>query len=185
MVRTQARTALTAMLVAAMAVSACGKKAEDGAPLLMNIKSNPDGTPDEFAILPNKPIEMPKDLARLPEPTPGGANLVDPSPEEDAIAALGGNPRLVGRETIPASDGGVVTYASRFGVSSEIRQQLKGEDIQWRRSNRGRVLERAFGVNSYFKAYRKMTLDQHRELARLRRLGVRTVSAPPEPTGDK
>jgi len=185
MVRTQARTALAAMIVAAMAVSACSKKGEDGAPLLMNIKSSPDGTPDEFAILPNKPIEMPGDLAKLPEPTPGGANLVDPTPEADAVAALGGNPRLLGRETVPASDGGVVTYASRFGVSPDIRQQLRTDDVQFRRSNRGRVLERAFGVNSYFRAYNRMTLDQYAELARLRRLGVRTVSAPPEPTGDK
>lgn len=149
MARSQARTALVATLVAVMTMSACGKSGEDGAPLLMNIGSSSDGTPDEFAILPNKPIEMPDDLAKLPEPTPGGANLVDPTPEADAVAALGGNPRLIGRETIPASDGGVVTYASRFGVSSDIRQQLKSEDIEYRRSNRGRVLERAFGVNSY------------------------------------
>lgn len=177
-----ARTALIAVLSATLALSACGKKAEDGAPRLMNIGKSPDGTPDEFAILPNKPIEIPGDLASLPEPTPGGANLVDPTPEADAIAALGGNTRALRRETVPASDGTVVTYASRFGVTPDIRKTIAAEDIQWRRSNRGRILERTFGVNSYFKSYRKQSLDKYRELERLRRLGVRTVAAPPEPT---
>jgi len=182
MAGTGAKTAFIVMLVGAMALSGCSKRAEDGAPRLMNIGSNADGTPDEFAILPTKPIEVPKNLETLPEPTPGAGNRVDPSPEADAVRALGGNPKYLGQETIPASDGGIVTYASRFGVSSGIRQQLKTEDIDWRKRNRGRVLERAFNVNSYFKAYRKMTLDQYAELERLRRLGVRTVAAPPEET---
>lgn len=151
----------------------------------MNIGSSPDGTPDEFAVLPNKPIEMPKDLAKLPEPTPGGSNLVDPSPEADAIAALGGNPRYLGRETIPAADGGIVTYASRFGVNQDIRTALDAEDREWRRTHRGRVLERAFGVTSYFRVYGPLSLDQYAELERLRRLGIRTVAAPPETTDEK
>ncbi len=35
--------------------------------------------PDEFAILPTKPLEMPADVAALPPPTPGAANRADPS----------------------------------------------------------------------------------------------------------
>lgn len=167
------------MLVAAMAVSACGR-GDRPAPLLMNIGNNDDGTPDEFGILPNKPIEVPKDLAELPEPTPGGTNRVDPTPEADAVAALGGNLKYANRETIPASDGGVVTYASRFGVSGDIRKSLAADDIEWRRRHNGRVLERLFNINTYYKAYRKMSLNQYLELERLRRRGVRTVAAPPD-----
>ena len=34
------------------------------------------------------------------------------------------------------------------------------EDLEWRRDNNGRVLERLFNVNVYYKAYRKQRLDQ-------------------------
>jgi len=185
MAGTGARTALIVVLVASMAVSACGRKGGDTAPRLMNIRANADGTPDEFAILPNKPIEMPKSYSELPDPTPGGANLVDPTPEADAIRALGGNPKYLTRDGIPASDGGLVTYASRFGVAPDIRKTLSSEDIEWRRRHPGRILERAFNVNTYYKAYRKMSLDRYAELERLRRLGIRTVAAPPEGSGDE
>ena len=36
-------------------------------------------------------------------------------------------------------------------------------------------------VNVYFKAYAEQSLDQHLELQRFRRAGIRTVSAPPDP----
>jgi hypothetical protein len=47
--------------------------------------------------------------------------------------------------------------------------------------NDGRLLERLFNVNVYFKAYRSQELDQYLELQRLRRLGIRTPAAPPDP----
>jgi hypothetical protein len=37
--------------------------------------------PDEFAVLPTAPLEMPENMASLPEPTPGARNRVDPDPE--------------------------------------------------------------------------------------------------------
>jgi hypothetical protein len=43
----------------------------------MNLRSPHDG-PDEFAILPTKPLEMPG-FQVLPEPQPGARNLVDPT----------------------------------------------------------------------------------------------------------
>lgn len=156
-------------LCAALAVSACGKKD----PQLLNIKSQQDG-PDEFSVLPNKPLTLPDDYAALPEPTKGGANRTDVTPLADATRALGGNPDAGAR------DGGLVSYASRYGVTPGIRTALASEDLEYRRQNDGRVLERLFNVNVYFKAYRKQSLDQYAELERLRRLGVRTPSAPPE-----
>lgn len=160
---------LMSVAAAAMTLSACGKKD----PQLLNIKSNTEG-PDEFAILPNKPLTQPENYTTLPPPTPGGVNRTDATPEADAIVALGGNPNGGIR------DGGLVNYASRYGVAPTIRGQLAKEDLEFRKKNDGRLLERVFNVNVYFKAYKKQSLDQYGELERLRRLGVRTVSAPPE-----
>ena len=164
---------LIGMATLCLVLAACGGPDQ---PSLMNIASN-TSSPDEFAILPGKEITLPSDLASLPTPTPGGTNRTDQTPQADAIAALGGRPSRVEG---PINAGGVVTYASRYGVDPNIRETLAAEDLEIRRDNHGRVLERLFNVNVYFKAYRKQSLDQYRELERLRRLGVRTVSAPPE-----
>ena len=60
-----------------------------------------------------------------------------------------------------------------------IRETLAAEDLEFRRKNDGRILEKIFNVNVYFKAYKKMWLDQHAELARWRKAGAKTPSAPP------
>jgi hypothetical protein len=134
--------------------------------------------PDEFAILPSKPLQMPVDLAALPNPTPGGANLTDPSPEVDVAIALGGNPAVLSRG---ATDGALLTHVSRFGVSPGIRADLAAADLEFRRQNDGRFLERLFNVNVYFSAYENFSLDQYAELERLRRAGIRTPAVPPDP----
>ncbi|MBM2574803.1 DUF3035 domain-containing protein [Jannaschia sp. Os4] len=146
----------------------------DADPRLMNVGTS-SRAPDEFSILPTKPLEAPDDFSALPPPTPGGSNRTDPQPEAEAILALGGNPDA------GAGGGALVAAASRFGVSPNIRATLAAEDLDFRRKNDGRLLERIFDVNVYFRAYAPLALDQEAELARLRRLGVRTVAAPPGP----
>ncbi|MEP2783120.1 MAG: DUF3035 domain-containing protein [Pseudoruegeria sp.] len=161
---------------ALLLLSACGGS---DAPLL-NI-SNTDGTPDEFAILPTKPLQTPEDYASLPTPTPGGSNLVDPTPTADAVAALGGNPAVLQEgQGVARADTGVVTYASRYGVTPGIRQVLAQEDAEFRSKNGPLYLERLFGRSVYFEAYSEQSLNQTAELQRFRRSGVRTPSAPPE-----
>ncbi len=162
---------LSGMVCAVLALSACDRNKQ---PQLLNVKSNQEAGPDEFAILPAKPLTLPDDYKALPAPTKGGTNRTDVTPLEDAVIALGGNPKA------GISDGGLVNYVSRFGVTPNIRGSLATEDLEFRRKNDGRVLERVFNVNVYFKAYRKQSLDQYAELERLRGLGVRTNSAPPE-----
>ncbi|MEJ1993243.1 MAG: DUF3035 domain-containing protein [Maritimibacter sp.] len=162
------------MLTGLMALSAC----DSGDPHLMNIRTD---TPDEFGVLPSKPLVQPESYTELPEPTPNGTNLADPTPEADAVAALGGNPDLVTSPQIRAGEQGLISYASRYGVPEDIRDTVATEDLEWRRDHNGRLLERLFNVNVYIKAYAQMALDQHRELARLRGLGVKTPSAPPDP----
>jgi hypothetical protein len=171
-----------AALGAVLLLSACARNAE---PNLMNIRNSEEG-PDEFGILPARPLELPPDLAALPPPTPGGANRTDPTPEADAILALGGNPAAgVARGGgVPAADGALLAQAGRYGTTPEIRKTLAAEDLEFRRRNDGRLLERLFNANVYFDAYRPLSLDQQQELERWRAAGVRNVSAPPPPDGN-
>ncbi len=169
-----------AMLFAAMTavLVACGSR--DRAPDLLNIRSNTDG-PDEFAILPGKPLQSPENFSDLPEPTPGGSNITDPTPRQDAVAALGGRPELIQRSGQPGPDGSLLSHAARFGIATDIRQQIAAEDLEFRRTHRGRILERLFNVNRYSRAYEDQALDRRAELLRMRRLGIRTPAAPPDP----
>jgi len=171
---------MTVALLAGLALAACSGPDE---PRLLNLDAAARG-PDEFRILPTRPLEMPPSLTELPAPAPGGTNLADPQPRADAVAALGGNPALLSATAIPAADGGLVNRASRFGVQPNIREQLAAEDLEFRRRNQGRVLERLFGVGVYFRAYRVMALDRYAELERWRRAGARTPGVPPDPALD-
>jgi hypothetical protein len=70
------RLTSSALLCATMiALVACSS----GTPQLMNLRNTEEG-PDEFAVLPTAPLEIPENLASLPEPTPGAPNRVDPNP---------------------------------------------------------------------------------------------------------
>jgi Protein of unknown function (DUF3035) len=161
-------------VLALLLLVGCGGGRE---PSLMNLTSSTNG-PDEFAILPPKaltlPESMPASLADLPEPTPGGENLTDPRPHDEAVAALGGRPGAG-----VAGDAGLMNHTQRYGRSADIRTQLAAEDKDFRSRNRGRPLERLFNLNSYFRAYKKQALDQEEELQRWRRAGARNPSAPP------
>lgn len=164
---------LIALTMGMLALAGCSND-----PQLMNIKAG-QRTPDEFAILPTKPLSMPDDLAVLPVPTPGGANRTDPTPLADAVGALGGNPARLSQTGIAAGDGALVAYAGRGGVDPAIRGTLATEDEAWRAANSRRLLETLARTNVYLRAYRPMTLDTQAELQRWRRAGARTPSAPP------
>ena len=171
------RVVLAVATASLLAVAACASKTP---PNLMNAHSESDG-PDEFSILPPKPLAMPEDLAALPPPTPGGENRTDQHPEADAITALGGKPPATGK--VYSSDAGLYNYAQSLGIQPDIRQVLATEDYDFRRQHNGRVLERMAGINVYFKAYRQYALDQYAELLRWRRVGVKTPSSPPPGAG--
>ena len=156
--------------VTLMALASCGSR--DRVPSLMNLRSATNG-PDEFSILPPKGLELPEDLAALPEPVPGGANLTDQNPQADAILALGGKPGT------GVNDNALVAYAARHGSDPGIRASLAAEDLEFRKKHPGRLLERLFNLTTYFNAYRDSWLDQYKELARWRAAGVATPSAPP------
>lgn len=162
------------ILGAALALGACAR----GEPDLINFRASQQG-PDEFAIVPSKPLvleDLPQEVAALPAPTPGGPNLTDPTPVSDAYAALGGSAAAARR----GADGGIVNYASRNGVDPNIRTELAVADAAYRQERRGLLLERLFGVTTYYGAYAPQSLDQYGELRRVRNAGLRNPAAPPE-----
>ena len=163
------------IIVLALGLSGCA----GGRPGMLNLRGDKQG-PDEFSVLPGKPLQSPDDLTNLPAPTPGGTNLTDPTPNADAIAALGGNAAALTRSNIPASDGALVNHVTRYGVLSGIREELAAADETLRK---GRGFFPTFGNLGnarYYRIYRKDALDQAKELERLRAFGIKTPSAPPQ-----
>ena len=165
---------LCAICTAALVLAACSR----GDPNLININRS-QTTPDEFAVLPTKPIEVPERLD-LPPPTPGAGNRVDPTPHGDAVAAMGGNPARLQGTGQPRGEPALIRATGRYGVQADIRQELAEEDYRFRDRRRGRVMERLFNVTTYWRAYERDELDQHQALEAGRRAGVRTPAAPPE-----
>jgi hypothetical protein len=162
------------LVAASFLLAACS----NGDNTLMNLQQDGEG-PDEFAILPTNPLETPKDLAYLPEPTLGGTNRVDKTPRRDAVAALGGRAALTDSGRIQAGEQALLSAAGRFGIDPDIRSKVAAEDAAFRANARVRLLERLFNVNAYFSTYADLSLNAPEELLRLRRMGIRTPTAPP------
>src|SRR6056297_1156973 len=119
------------IFLAATIVAGCGARDDDVT--LTRIRNTGNG-PDEFSIIPGKPLQAPEDLSALPVPTPGGSNRTDQNPLADGIAALGGNPAAVNAQAPAASNGALVNHANRYGGTPDIRQTLAQEDREIRRS---------------------------------------------------
>jgi len=161
---------LAAMAALGLTLAACG-----GEPRLQPFLEK--SGPDEFGIVPTKPLQEPPSYSELPPPTPGAGNITDPTPNADAVVALGGSGAALSREGV---DGGIVNHASRYGRDPAIRTALAEEDLRFRKRNSGRILDRLLGRNVYLKSYRRQRLDSYAELERLRRAGVLTPTAPPK-----
>lgn len=162
-------------LVLCVTLAACsGQKG------LRALNDSKDG-PDEFAVLPVKPLQPPSSYTALPVPTPGGANLTDPTPNADAVVALGGRASaLQPSGKIPSSDSVLVTQASRFGVTPGIREELAAEDADFRRRMGRWTGLSIVPVDRYQQAYRREAIDPYKEASRYRQIGVRVPAAPPE-----
>ncbi len=164
------------VLALLVSVSACTPKP----PSIMQIERG-QVTPDEFAILPSKPIEIPQDMSALPPPNPLGANRTDATPRADAVAALGGNPARMQLDGKLGADGALIRQGTRYGITPEIRTELATDDLEFRSRKRGRLLERLFQVPTYYRAYEKDSLNQHGTLELYRLNGLPTPAAPPDP----
>jgi hypothetical protein len=138
-----------------------------------------DAGPDEFGIVPTKPLEFPKEFTTLPEPTPGARNLTDPLPEQDAVAALGGRPAQLESTQINAGEGALLAAATRNGTAENIRTVLKQDDEKFRKKNGPKLIERLFRVNTYLKTYEEQTLAARKTNDLYRRSGFKTPTVPP------
>ncbi|MEX0327392.1 MAG: DUF3035 domain-containing protein [Ruegeria sp.] len=140
----------------------------------------PGPGPDEFSVLPVKPLTQPKDYAFLPAPTPGGGNLTDPTPKADAVVALGGNEAALNPNTaVPSSDAALVTASSRYGVPANTRQVVEEDDTAFRK-RRGRWTGlRLFPVDRYAQVYERQSIDPFSATEAARQRGLETPSSPP------
>ena len=130
--------------------------------------------PEEFAVLPSKPLTIPSNLKNLPVPDLAAGNLADPTPKRDLIKMLGGS--IDNSKSIPAKDKNLLKYVSRAGVDTNIREELAKEDRKFLRRMGVLTSVKLFRVDRYNQIYRKMTLSAPKELERWRSLGVRTPS---------
>jgi hypothetical protein len=163
------------ILLAILGLAACGGRERDIT--LHDLRSN-SRSPEEFSILPARPLESPESYAALPAPTPGGANRTDQNPMADAVAALGGNPARLQAEGYPSGDSAIVARASRYGLQGNIRQQLASEDLEFRK-RKSIFTWSVVPRDDYYRAYQRESLDPYDALDRYRRGGARTPSAPP------
>ena len=171
----------TLIILALVVLAACGQRQDTGN-RDTNLKQlrNPTGTPEEFSIVPNKPLQTPDTLAELPQPTPGGSNRTDQTPLKDAVAALGGSPsRLDPQPGIGAGDQALVARVSRFGRSPAIREELASADQAFR-ERRSLFNWRLVPTDTYNRVYRSQMLDPYSSLEAARRAGLLTPSAAPE-----
>lgn len=141
----------------------------------------PGAGPDEFSVLPVKPLTEPKDYQFLPAPTPGGANLTDPNPKADAVVALGGNAAALNPNTsVPSSDAALVTASSRYGVPANTRQTVNQEDADFRDRQSRWTRLRLFKIDRYAEVYKRDAIDPYQQTEAFRRRGYETPSSPPD-----
>ena len=164
-----ARTlAWAAMVVAPLALGGCAEGGLAGGLRAAGIQ----GTPDEFMVLPTRPLEMPENLSALPPPTPGAVNRVDYRPHQQAVAGLTGRP-------VVNTASGAALVAAAGPRDPAIRSELAAEDVEWRATHRGLLLERVFSRDREALVYQQMVLDAPAEFDRMRARGVEVPAAPP------
>lgn len=157
-------------LIAVTVLAACENKG------LRQIEPRGEG-PDDFLIVPAKPLEQPESFTALPTPTPGSFNRTDQRPLEDAVAQLGGQVTSP-NAPIPGGDSALVNHASRFGRDANIRGTLAAADAQFRKRQSRLTQIRVFRDDTYSQAYRREALRPSQVAEQFRRAGVPTPSAP-------
>ena len=117
------------------------------------------GKPDEFMVLPTRPLEMPESFAALPPPTPGAVNRVDYRPHAEAVSGLTGRPqvqglgrRRAGRRGRPARSGdphparpggrGLAADPPRAAPGAAVQQGPRGAGLPPDGAERARGLRR-------------------------------------------
>ncbi|WP_317625976.1 DUF3035 domain-containing protein [Rhodalgimonas zhirmunskyi] len=164
------------LIAAALTLSACAGRERD---ITLRVVQSDQSGPDEFGIIPGKPLQQPDQYTTLPAPNPGGANRTDQNPLGDGVAALGGNPARLNPAGVPRGESALVAYAGRNGVDPNVRTELAQQDEDYRRRKSVFTKFRLKRTDLYNKIYKNETLNAQREMNRYRRAGVPTPTAPP------
>lgn len=150
-----------------IALAGCSRNTSD--PELVFFKSK--GAPDELTLVVYEPIAKPESLATLPPPGTT-RNIAEPNPKEDVLRLLGSTGRENTDGNIGDQDSDLLHYTQRMGAGSEIRGILAQEDLEFRRRNQAKPLEKLANINVYFAAYSFMALDSRAEYNRLQSEGL-------------
>ena len=86
---------------------------------------------------------------------------------------------LTGRAGPAGVANGNALVARAGGADPQIRTALAAEDVEYRRTHRGLLLERWFAKDQDALIYKDMTLDAGAEFQRLRARGYQVPSPPP------
>lgn len=167
------------ILLSCVGLAGCTAGGRNGETNLHSLSTAGAG-PDEFSIVPHRPLVQPESFAELPAPTPGRRNRADAIPDATAIAALGGDPSRLNSTGVPSSDTAMLNRATRFGIDANIRRDLAIADVEFRRT-RGRFNYTIIADDRYSRVYSRLSLDPYRQIEVFRRLGVKTPAAPPIP----
>lgn len=149
---------------------------------LKQFTNNSNG-PEEFMVMPVKPLTDPSNYTALPTPTPGGSNLVDMNPRADAVVALGGRASALENQGVSTGDVALVNHTGRYGVPSNIREDLAETDAKFRKRKTRATRWRLFSKDRYGEAYKNAGTNPFDETKRLRRGGVNTPTSPPGSDG--
>lgn len=136
--------------------------------------------PDEFEVLPNKPLRMPSSIAQLPEPRLGERSPLEPNPNADARRALLGGVPTAG-SSVSASEAALLGAANTEANKPDIRTALP-EDVAAAEAGQGGVptLAELVGLDG---DPVKDALDPDEEARRLQAEGIAPAPVNPDPQG--
>lgn len=166
-----ARRLITATLLISggLVLAGCGEAGLAGV-----LRSSGVGArPDEFMVLPTRPLEMPASLSALPPPAPGTANRVDYRPNAEAVTGLTGRQGPAG-----TADGSALVARTGTG-SPQIRTVVAVENAEYRAQNRGKLFQRWTSRDQEALVYRGQTLDAPTSFETMRARGVGVPAPPP------
>lgn len=153
---------LAGLAAVALAVAGCGESRT-----VQEIVGYDKSTPDEFAVLPRAPLELPPSLTELPPPRPGAPRPQESAPREQAEAIIFGQGQRVRRveDPSPAADrGGAALLAQAGPAEPGIRTTIDQETTQRPESEGGFIDRLLFWQSTPLPG---TVVDPYKEAARL------------------
>jgi len=135
----------------ALSLAACGDRAlsevdssEAAGINLARIVGITKNAPDEFAVTTSEPLQLPKDFAALPAPTPGVRSALTPNPVEKARSLLLGEVSPQPASARVSVSESALLSATGTAPASNIREVLAAEQAEIDENKEVYLLQRAF-----------------------------------------